>query len=68
MRVHSRLEGVYDPSLIYIHWDFCEPPGGFVVPQLEAPSDQCVCSLHNLNLVEHCSFLICLLCSYPNGA
>ena len=68
MRVSSLLEGVYDLSLIYIHWDFCEPPGGFAVPQVEAPCDHCVSSLHSLILVEHCSFLICLLCSYPNGA
>ena len=68
MRVHSLLEGVYDPSLIYIHWDFFEPPSGFVVPQVEAPFDHCVCSLHSPVLVEHYSFLICLLCSYPNGA
>ena len=67
-RVHLPLEGVYDPSLIYIHWDFCEPHGGFVVPQVEAPSDHCVRSLHSPVLVEHCYFLICLLCSYPNGA
>ena len=45
-----------------------EPPGGFVVPQVEAPSDHCVCSLHSPVRVEHCFFLICLLCSYPNGA
>ena len=32
MMVHSPLEDVYDPSLIYIHWDLCEPPSGFVVP------------------------------------
>ena len=58
MRVYSPLEDVYDPSLIYIHWDFCEPLGGFVVPQVEAPSDHYVCSLHSPVLVEHCSFLI----------
>ena len=32
MMVHSPLEDVYDLLLIYIHWDLCEPPGGFVVP------------------------------------
>ena len=68
MRVHSLLEGVYDPSLIYIHWDLCEPLSGFVVPQVEAPSSHYVRSLHSPILVEHCSFLIFLLCSYPNGA
>ena len=31
MMVHSPLEDVYDPSLIYIHWDLSEPSGGFVV-------------------------------------
>ena len=68
MRVHSLLEGVYDPSLIYIYWDFCEPTSGFVVPLVRAPSDHCVCSLHSPVLMEHCSFLIYLLCFYPNGA
>ena len=51
MLVHSPLEDVYDPSLIYIHWDLCEPPGGFVVPQVEAPSNHCVFSLHSPLLV-----------------
>ena len=68
MRVHLPLEDVYDLSLIYMRWDFCEPPVGFAVPQVEAPSDHCVCSLHSSVLMEHCSFLICLLCSYPSGA
>ena len=68
MRVHLPLEDVYDPSLIYMHWDFCEPPVGFAVPQVEPLSNHYVCSLHSSVLVEHCSFLICLLCSYPNGA
>ena len=68
MRVHLPLEDVYDTSLIYMRWDFCEPPVGFIVPQVEAPSDHCVCSLHNSVRVENCSFLIYLLCSYPNGA
>ena len=53
MRVHSPLEDVYDPSLIYMHWDFCEPPVGFAIPQVEAPYDHCVCSLHSPVLVEH---------------
>ena len=68
MRVHSLLEGVYGPSWSYMHWDFCEPPVGFVTPQVETPFDHCVCSLHNSGLVEHCSFLICFLYSYPSGA
>ena len=63
MRVNLPLEDVYDPSLIYMHWDFCEPLVGFVVPQVEGPSDHCVCSLHSSVLMEHYSFLICLLCS-----
>ena len=29
MRVHLPLEDVYDPSLIYMHCDFCEPLVGF---------------------------------------
>ena len=37
MRVHLPLEDLYDPSLIYMHWDFCEPPVGFAVPQVEVP-------------------------------
>ena len=53
MRVPSPLEDVYDPSLIYMHWDFCEPPVGFFVPQVEVSSDHCVCLLHNPVLVEH---------------
>ena len=44
------------------------PLVGFAAPLVEAPSDHRVCSLHNSILVEHCSFLICLLCSYHNGA
>ena len=68
MRVHLPLEDVYGPSLIYMHWDFCEPLVGFAVSQVDSQSDQCVCSLHSSVLVEHCSFLICLLCSYPSGA
>ena len=56
MMVHSPLEDVYDPSLIYIHWDLYEPPGGFAVPQVEAPSDHCVFSLHSPLLMGHCSF------------
>ena len=68
MRVHVPLEDVYDPSLIYMHWDFCEPSVDFTAPQVEAPSDHCVCSLHSFVLVEHCSFLIYLLCSYLSGA
>ena len=53
MRVHSPLEDVYDPSLIYMHWDSCEPPVGFAIPQVEAPSDHYVCSLHSPILMEH---------------
>ena len=52
MRVHSPLEDVYDPSLIYMQWDLCEPPVGFSVPQLEVPSDHCVGLLHSPVLVE----------------
>ena len=59
MRVNSPLVGVYGPSLFCMHWDFCEPPGGFTVPQLYAPSDHCVCSLNNPVLVKHYFFLIC---------
>ena len=68
MRVHLPLEDVYDPLLVYMHWDFCEPPVGFAAPQVEASSDHLVCSLHSSVLVEHCSFLICLMCSYSSGA
>ena len=68
MRVHLPLEDVYYPLFIYMHWDFYEPPVGFVVPQVEAPSDHYVCSLHSSVLMEHCSFIIYLLCSYPSGA
>ena len=42
MRVHLPLEDVYDLSLIYMRWDFYEPPIGFAVPQVEASSDHCV--------------------------
>ena len=63
---HSRR--VYMIPHSFMCWDFCEPSGGFAVPQVEAPSDHCVCSLHSPVLVEHCFFLICMLCSYPNGA
>ena len=68
MMVHSPLEDVYDPSLIYIHWDLCEPPSDFAVPQVEAASDYCIFSLHNPLLMGYYSFLIDLLCFYPNGA
>ena len=53
MRVHLPFEYLYDPSLIYMHWDFCQPPVGFVFLQVEAPSDHYVCSLHSSVLVEH---------------
>ena len=53
MRVHSLLEGVYGPSLSYMHWDSSVPPVGSVVPQVEAPFVDCSRSLHNLVLVEH---------------
>ena len=45
--------GCICPSLIYMHWGFFEPSVGFAIPQVEAPSDHCVCSLHSLILVEH---------------
>ena len=63
--LHSLLEGVYGPSWSYIHSVF---PVGSVVPHVEAPFVDCSSSLHNLVLVEHWSFLTCLLCSYPSGA
>ena len=68
MRVHSLLEGVYGSSWSYMHWDSSVSLVGFVVPQVEAPSVYYSSSLHNSVLMENCSFLICLLCSYPNGA
>ena len=66
--MHLPLEDVYDPSLINMHWDFCEPPVGFAAPQVEAPSGHRVCSIHSSVLVEHCSFLIDLPCSYLSVA
>ena len=68
MRVHSLLEGVYGPSWSYMHWDSFVSPVGSAAPQVEAPSVDCSSSLHSSVLVEHFSFLICLLCSYPSGA
>ena len=68
MRVHSLLEGVYGPSWSYMHWDFSVSLFYSIVPQVEAPFVDCSSSLHSLVLVEHWSFLTCLLCSYPSGA
>ena len=66
--VHSLLGGVYGPSLFCMHLGSFEPPIGSTAPQVEAPSDYRVCSIHSFVLMEHCSFLISLLCSYPSVA
>ena len=47
MKVHSPLGDVCGPSWIYMHWDSSVSPVGSVVPQVEAPSDHCSCSLRN---------------------
>ena len=67
MRVHSLLGGVYGPSLFCMHLGSFEPPVGSAAPQVEAPSDYHVRSIHISVLVEHYSFLI-VLCSYPSVA
>ena len=68
IRVHSPLGGVYGPSLFCMHLGSFEPLVGSAAPQVEASSDYCVCSIHSSVLVEHYSFLIGLLCSYPSVA
>ena len=68
MRAHSPLVGVYGPSLSCMNLGSFEPLIGSVAPQVETPSGHLVCSIHSSVLVVHCSFLIGLLCSYPNGA
>ena len=60
--------GVHGPSLFCMHLGSFKPPAGSAAPQLEAPSDHRVYSIHNSVLVEHCSFLIGLLCSYLSVA
>ena len=61
--------GLYMVSLLFcMHLGFFEPPDGFTAPQVEAPSDYRVCSIQSFALVEHCSFLIGLPCSYPSVA
>ena len=60
--------GVYGPSSFCMHLGSFEPPVGSAAPQVEAQSDYRVCSIYSSALVEHCSFLIGLLCSYPNVA
>ena len=62
------LGGVHGPSLFCMHLGSFEPPVGSVAPLVEAPSIHLVCSIHSSVLVEHCSFLIGLLCSYPSVA
>ena len=53
MRAHLLLGDVCGPSWNYMHWDSFVSPIGFAVPQVEAPSDDCSCSLHSLILVGH---------------
>ena len=56
MRVNSLLGDVCGPSWTYIQWDSSVSPIGYVVPQVEAPSDHYSSSLHNLVLVGIDSF------------
>ena len=60
--------GVHAPSLFCMHLGSFEPPVGSVAPQAVASSDHRLCSIHSFVLMEHCSFLIGLLCSYPSVA
>ena len=62
------LGGVHGPSLFCMHLGSFEPPVGSTAPQVEAPSDHLVCSIHISILVEHYSFLIGLMCSYASVA
>ena len=59
---------VYGLLLFCMHLGSFEPPVSSAAPQVEAPSDYRACSIHSSILMEHCSFLIGLLCSYPSVA
>ena len=50
------MGGVHGPSLFCMHLGSFQPPVGFAAPQVEAPSNHLVCSIHSSVLMEHYSF------------